>query len=215
MRAIVQIICISCTLVCCIPAIGGEVTGGYIQITGGIPVGRFSLSGRGFDANGGFGFGAWAPLACRYGCKEGTLLSVNGYELGNDFDDGSANVNGISFPNVVWGDLNAQGPSIFMVTGPSIVLNHGAGTYFGTFSFAGSLCGTIDYTGECAAYLPSLGGSGKVAVELDSFTDYNGELLLSFQQATYTFLTPEPGTITLLGSGILGFAGVLCRRFKK
>ena len=210
MRAIILAFCLICVSVCCVPLLG-EVTSGYIQITGDVPAGYFNLSGTGFNVEGGFGFGNWAPTYCSYGCSEGSVLSVNGIEVGNDFaGGGSATINGINFSHVDWGDLYAQGPSEFMIFGPGITLNHGAGTYFGTFDFFGSLCGTIDYTGQCAVDL-GLGGSGRVAVDISSRID-NGQTILYFRQATYTFLTPEPGTILLIGSGLVAVAGVLRRR---
>lgn len=210
MRAIILAFCLICVSVCCVPLFG-EVTSGYIQITGDIPVGYFNLSGTAFNVEGGFGSGNWAPTYCSYGCSEGSVLSVNGIEIGNDFGGGgSATINGTNFSHVNWGDLNAYPASTFMVFGPGITLNHGAGTYFGTFDFFGSLCGTIDYTGQCAVDL-GLSGSGRVAVDIRSFTD-NGQTILYFQQATYTFLTPEPGTILLIGSGLVAVAGALRRK---
>jgi hypothetical protein len=97
------------------------------------------------------------------------LVSGNAFVGG-----GAAIINSIPFSNVNWGDLNAQGPSIFIITGPGIVLNNGAGTYLGSFSFTGSLCGTIDFSGVCAANLPTLTGSGQVAVQILSYVD-NGQ----------------------------------------
>ena len=210
MRPYILAFCLVCVSVCCVPLFG-QVTSGYIQITGDIPVGYFNLSGTGFNVEGGFGSGNWAPTYCSWECAEGSVLSINGIEEGNDFGGGgSATINGIYFPHVNWGDLYAQQASLFMVYGPRIALNHGAGTYFGSFDLVGSLCGTIDYTGQCAVDM-GLSGSGRVAVDMGSFID-NGQTVLYFQQATYTFLTPEPGTILLIGSGLVAVAGVVRRR---
>jgi len=212
MRAKTLAFVLVCCFVCSMPLFGELVTSGFIQITNPLPDGIFTLSGTGFNVTGHFSLGNWGvPQTCSI-CVENTALSVYGYESGNDFYHGTATINGSTFPYVTWGYLDALGHSIFEITGPSIVLNKGAGTYLSTFSFTGTLCGTIDSSGVCAAYLPSLEGSGQVAVQIESLID-QGQTLLWYTEATYTFLpTPEPGSFLLLGSGVLGLAGVIRRK---
>ena len=211
MRTMTLVFVLVCCSVCSMPLFGELVTGGSIQITGALPSGIFTLSGTSFNATGNFSIGNWGATQCNP-CVENTVLGVYGYESGNDLGNGTATINGNTFPYVTWGDLNAHGPSIFMITGPSIVLSKGAGTYVSTFSFTGSLCGTIDPSGVCAASLPSLTGSGQVDVQIESFIS-NGQDVLEYTQASYTFLpTPEPGSFLLLGSGVLGLAAVIRRK---
>lgn len=213
MRAMRLAFCFVCLSVCSMPLFGDVVTSGSIQTTGIAGFGTFTLSGSNFDASGGFDNGNWGPTSCSP-CTPGSILSVDGLVSGNAFvGGGAAIINSMPFSNVNWGDLNAQGPSIFMITGPGIVLNNGAGTYVGTFSFTGSLCGTIDSSGVCAANLPILAGSGQVAVQVTSYID-NGQTFLNYEQATYTFQpAPEPQSLLLFGSCVLGLAGVIRRRF--
>ncbi len=117
--------------VCSVPLFGAAISSGSIQTTGLAGFGPFTLSGSNFDASGGFANGNWGPASCSP-CLPGSILGVDGLVSGNAFvGGGAAIINGIPFSNVNWGDLNAHGPSIFMITGPGIVLNNGAGTYLG------------------------------------------------------------------------------------
>ena len=212
MRAMGLAFCLVCCSAFSMPLFGAAISGGSIQTTGIAGFGPFTLSGSNFDASGGFANGNWAPASCSP-CLPGSILGVDGLVSGNAFvGGGAAIINSVPFSNVNWGDLNAHGPSVFMITGPGIALNNGAGTYLGTFSFIGSLCGTIDSSGVCAANLPTLTGSGQVAVQVTSFID-NGQTFLNYEQATYTFQPiPEPSSLVLLGSGVLGLVGLVRRK---
>ena len=188
-------------------AAAAVITNGTITITGTAPTGAFNFGGPGFAASGAFSDGVWGPTFC-VACAPGSVLSVNGTEVGNDFSSGSATVGASSFANVQWGDLNASGISIFTVSGPGIVLNAGAGIYHGTFSLTGSLCGTQGNAipNPCVVNLPSLTGVGTVAVTVASVSGG-----LAYQSATYMF-TPEPGTWVLV---LIGGAAMLGLRFRK
>ena len=176
------------------------ITQGFIQIVGVFPFGNFLFGGSEFIASGSFSNGNWALTATPW--PEGGKASVNGYVVGNDFSSGSASVSGVNYPKVSWGGLNAEGPSIFKITGPDITLDSGPGIYISTFSFSGSLCGTATGTSSlCIANLPSLSGSGTVQVEIAEFTF---EPLFSYKQATYSFV-PIPSAFWLIGPPLAGF----------
>ena len=217
-----------CFGLCISQVFGAVITSGSIQITGlnGSGLGTFTLSGTGFTAMGEFVLGNWGPAFCASpgdsigGCPAGTLLSVNGTEIGNDFSGGpgnSATIGSVTFPTVAWGDLNALGPSDFSITGLPILLNTGAGNYVSTFSFTGSLCGTVAPYGladPCAANLPTLTGSGTVVVQIILSGDPVRPL--EYVQATYTFSVPEPSTIVPVGLAMaLMFFPAIRRRMLK
>jgi hypothetical protein len=174
------------------------ITSGAITISGLGPSGTFSLNGPGFAASGQFGFGNWGPVSC-FPCSPGTVLSISGTQVGNDFSSGSASIGPTTF-GVNWGDLNAAGASIFNIVGPAVILDSGPGTYRGTFTFAGSLCGTQGGTlpHPCAANLLDLTGLGTVDINVAGF---DGSL--RYTTATYIFATPEPSSWMLVSSGII------------
>jgi hypothetical protein len=179
------------------------ITSGSITISGLGPSGNFNFSGPGFAASGLFANGNWGPVLCSP-CAPGTVLSVNGTQAGNDFFSGSATIGATTFA-VNWGDLNAAGPSIFNIVGFSFILNAGAtGTYYSSFTFTGSLCGTQGGTFPypCVANLTSLTGFGTVDVNIAALDG-----LLRYTSATYTFGTPEPSSWLLVSSGIVAILG--------
>ncbi len=60
-----------------------------------------------------------------------------------------------------------NGPSDFFITGPDIPLPpNGVGTYVGTFTFSGTLCGVVYGPHNCDVYLPSMTGTGTVFVTI-------------------------------------------------
>ena len=176
-----------------------------------------SLAGSGFDVTGDFGDIAdavnWGVGLC-YACQPGTLLGVWGNTGGEDFGAGTATIGTTNYPAVWW--FNVYQPylySVFHVTGPPILLT-GPGTFHGTFSFTGFLCGSFtDTDTTCGVDLPNLTGSGIVTVEVAADVDANGNSALGVTSAGYTF-TPEPASWLLFGSGALGLGGLVYRRLR-
>jgi hypothetical protein len=188
------------------------VTVGAIQLTRNL--GSFILSGNDFMATGVFDDGSWGPQFCNF-CPVGTVLSVNGLEVGSDFGPfGSAIVNGVPYPSVNWGDQQVNGPQIFRVTGPPVILT-GPGLYFSTFSFTGGLCGSTMPGGParpCDVGLPALSGSGTVTILVNEQTGgHEGETLVGLQQATYTF-APEPSAFL---PGVVSLVAVILAARRK
>lgn len=172
----------------------------------------FELSGVGFDVTGSFenpGGPFWGPGDCVH-CLPGTSIPVSGSAGGDNFNPGTATIGNTYYPFMNWWDgyIETLG-SDFYVTGPTILLT-GPGTFRGTFSFRGSMCGTI--TGSetsCVVALPSLTGSGIVTVDVAPIV---GSPYLIVTQADYTF-APEPASLLLFCSGLLTAALGIRRRW--
>ena len=92
-------------------------------------------------------------------------------------------------------------------------LNHGAGSYTAPFAFSGALCGFDPGTGTCMVDLPDLSGQGTVFAFAEE-RDMNGPVLF-VDSFFYEFQTPEPGTLALFGSGVVGLAGLMRRKLSR
>ena len=186
-------------------AFGTQIESGSIYICCmSLGSGTFSLAGDGFAVT---GFtdsaGVWGPAGgCINAC---TALDVRGIVSGTDIRNGSATIDGTTFPNVRWGY-----GSLITVTGPPILLDHGPGTYVGPFSFAGYLCGSDPAFNAalgpppCIVSLPELTGSGLVTVVIEALP----HAPMQEVDATYTFIAPEPSSMVLVASaGLIFFLG--------
>lgn len=104
--------------------------------------------------------------------------------------------------------FSGTGPVIPQTNAPTLDL-----IGFGTIDFSGFTC-----TGGCLVGTPlfSFSGtfSGPVALHFTSF-DFNGETRYQLRTATASFSTvPEPASVLLLGTGLLGIAGAVRRKLK-
>jgi hypothetical protein len=153
----------------------------------------------------------WPAITSCYLCSPGSSLPVDGYVSGLDLRTGTATIGATLYPFVTWSH-GYDYASAFRITGPTITLNHGPGTYTGNFSFTGSLCGFTSAwpsEGPCTVDLPELTGSGQVTVTI---LPDAGNLLHS-GAATYTFTSvPEPSGIVLVGTAALILLGRRRRR---
>jgi len=187
---------------------GTAVTSGYLQVfsfwSGGQPAEFYATAG-GFRLYIPVNGGNWAANC--YFCAPGTIVDISGYAAGTDLGPGFAN--GLL---VEWGNANAPYQSVISFTGPSIWLNHGAGSYTAPISFSGALCGFDPGTGTCVVDLPDLSGQGTVFAFAEE-RDLNGPVLF-VDSFIYELQTPEPGTLALFGSGVVGLAGLIRRELK-
>ena len=203
-----------CLLACTLSA--AIITSGSITVVNPIASdGAFTFNGVGFSLTGVFS-GGLMPSA-QY--SPGTFLSVNGGQIGNDIGAGYATVGGTNFPSLNWGSLNAAGSSVLSFSGPPILLNHGAGSYSGTFAFTGALCGT-DFAGggNCLVQVPSLIGVGTVDVTVAATS--GPRVSLFADKFVYTFTSgsqppaatvPEPASALLIMAAIALLALLPCR----
>jgi hypothetical protein len=205
----VLVCCMACMWFCSV-GFADQISSGFISLSTSAPMINFSLTSGG---SGGFtvtgnGFGGW-PVA-NPGAADRSL-GVFGIVSGGDFGIGSANIAGISLPSLFWDDTQLYDVvgSFFQVTGPNIQL-HGPGTYFGTFSFTGSLCGVVSFSARsCDVRLPDLTGGGQFEITLESVPGLPNEL--EYTEARYTF-APEPPSYLLVGGVFVLAAGLKFRK---
>jgi hypothetical protein len=184
------------------------ITNGTITIGGPHHQEIFDFSGPGFSVSGEFstGSGGWAYATLCSPCTPNSPALVTGGVCCNDMYDGSATVNGTHLGSVYWGDMSARRGTQFNAVGPNIPIDAGAGTYHGSFTFTGTMCGTNrmgDDPRPCIVDLPSVTGSGVVDVTVSP----SSSGLLVFQSAVYTFVTPEPKAWMLALLGIVAIVG--------
>jgi hypothetical protein len=171
------------------------VTSGFVRVTGTFVSGTFDVAGHDFVLTGIFSGPSNWPTALCPTCPFGETLPVDGYVLGNDFSSGSAVLMGVSFPDVIWGDLNAEKPSELAFSGPDIVIT-APGLYTAPFESSGRLCGTLGdgpVPHPCAVDLPELTGQGIVTLRVEP----GAEGTFFVPEATYNFDIPEPSTFYL------------------
>jgi len=154
---------------------------------------------------------------CSY-CSSTSVLDMSGKVVDTDFSWGSATVGGQYYPSLNWGGgWGPLPPTLFDIVGPAIALNHGFGTYSGKFYMNGSLCGITGSQGPCEVSVPRLVGGGIVSFDYTALPGQPG--FGEVQSATYTFTspysTPEPASLLLLGSGVLGLAGLVRRKMMR
>ena len=104
------------------------------------------------------------------------------------------------------GARSLSGPTLIVPNIPSNV------TLTSPFSLTGHL---LFCPGDCGFQPPTFSvdviGSGIATINLQFLFLRNGNPVLIFQSVTYDFQTPEPMSIVLLGSGLLGLAAKLRR----
>ena len=138
-------------------------------------------------------------------------FSPHHFEGGSDFGYGTLTINGTTYDGVQYNNgNNAQRSSYFDLEGSPVLVDHGAGLYSGSFTFAGSLCGVIStiHHGEflpCIADLPEISGAGIFEAQVRD-TGGPGEPL-SITSITYIFVrVPEPATLGLLSLSLVAFS---------
>ena len=202
--------------VCSVAGGSNLVTSGTIQVNGQFQtIGTWTLSGNGFVVSGIFAQDMWLQFCAP--CDPNRVMDMGMDVRGINFYDGSANVGGQNFPYLIWGYLDAPKPSIFQAVSTGIVLNHGFGTYKGSFYLNGELCGVQGfYLSPCVVDLPRIVGGGIVTFNYvqDPYLPWLGDVTAATYTFTYPYSTPEPATMWMVGSGLVAAIGAVRHRAK-
>jgi hypothetical protein len=177
-----------------------------------LPMAAFADSGIDFTNAGGTLSGTSAGLTL----TGSTLINISGVK---------GDLGTVEFATGALSSGTLQGPATFAGGGSFTIWSNTSGTLFSgqfdgpvTWSLVTLSNGTHNYTLTGSISGSWMGGSSTVygaTVQLTINTGkgfFNGSTSIS--SGDTNIVVPEPGSLTLMGTGLLGFAGVLRRKLK-
>ena len=172
--------------------------------------GHFDFGGDNFNVTGGWSsiFSFMNPCGL---CFAGTTISFSQTApTGSDLDGGPADVMGVHYSSLGYGNPFFGGPSLLSLSVPAFVVN-GPGTQFVPFNFSAQLCGHVadirtEIPPPCDINITGITGSGMAELVFTvQGIPGQGRQILAVTDATYRFV-PEPATLGLFALGLGGLA---------
>jgi hypothetical protein len=190
-----------------------------------LPVAAFASSGTDFTNSGGTLSGSSAGLML----TGSTLIAVN--NLGSMGLVTGNNLGGVYFTTGALTSGSLQMGGFFAAGGSFQITGNGSDGIPNTVIFNGSFSGPVTWTMVTLAngthnytLSGSLTGTWYTGVTVNGATVqltintgkgfFNGSTSISSGDTNMVSSVPEPGTLTLLGTGLVGLAGVLRRKLK-
>lgn len=216
-KALPVLVLLACLLFCAeARADTFNITGGFIS-TGNLEGGRFTLNGDGFSLS---GLVTNGPDTC-FGCPAGSTASIGGF-------GGLLGIQSLGFPpaapstwgGVTYDPLHYSFASV-RLNGTFVVpeVQDARFTLTVPFTFTAILEGCTDRLGPVNGCRPgdivfnrtTFVGNGIATVEMIGIDDVQGRRYF-VSSIRSDFVTPEPATVALLSTGLLGVAAAARRR---
>lgn len=217
MPKVVISLCAFVVLVLVTPAANADplvITSGTASINGSAVI-TYNLVGQNFSFTGGGGdSGASTVTGCHPCGGPINNIALGGFFVGTSLGQGSATLNGTTFnPAEFLGTFNLGGGTVFLSGQSDITVTQ-------PFGFSGDIMGCVDSVSCVNVLFPSqqLVGQGLVTVVFSYSGQVNGFDIWDFKSIDFVFTSapvPEPMTLTLLATGLIGVGAKLRSRNRR
>jgi hypothetical protein len=185
------------------------ITSGSLTVNGIFGRPFYSITGQNFSVTASGGDPGNTPNCLP--CPSGTPISIGSFLVGTSLGGGTATINGTTFNNVGFlGQFTFAAANVVLPPGTTDL------TITAPFFFNGDIRGCDGNSLICTTEVFStieLIGQGTATVQFAFGGTLNGITLYSFRSVTYQFQEiPEPVTVLLLTSGLIGLGAKLRSR---